>query len=108
MSKGYGGWVRTPATYGGGYQVADLDSMGGDEIRSLTYAQLRDMRAEALADAKRALERLQRATDYLVETAPTRKTAERETLNAGRCGDAAYQVDAMQPTHFVTDHDTRA
>jgi hypothetical protein len=46
----------------GGYSVADLDTMGGDEIRAMDRHQLVQMRRDAQRDALRALQRLDRAT----------------------------------------------
>lgn len=84
--------------YDGGYTVGDLDCMGGDEIRAMSTKGLRAMRAEALKDAQRALNRLERATSYLTyrtDRSPALKV--REDANEQRVLRAAILIDSVKP-----------
>lgn len=81
--------------YDGAYTVGDLDSMGGDEIRAMTTWGLRAMRAEALRDARRALARLERATDYLAIRAERPGLEAKEQANTGRIEKAVVLVDEV-------------
>jgi hypothetical protein len=76
-------------TYGGGYTVADLDTMGGDEIRALGQAELRRMRRDALREAKAAVARLERATEYMHMGASRVTVSRTEAANLGEIKDAA-------------------
>lgn len=76
-----------PKTFAG-YDVSDLDTMGGDEIRAIGTQHLRAMRLQAQEDVERALARLQRATEYL-SYRPTWATAEEENLGLIECARVA-------------------
>jgi hypothetical protein len=81
--------------YGGGYAVDDLDSMGGDEIRSMTTKDLRAMRAEALGDAQRALARLDRVTEYVSYRTAAAAARLREDRNVARVHAACGLIDEV-------------